>query len=273
MISASGRRVFVYIGYIDDSGSTGGNLDDAQAPFQVIGGPLIEDSAYVSIEVTLARVISGLIPEENYESFEFHAADLYYGKPPFDALGIEKCRGLIEQALTWTANLQFPIVYGAVDKAKLNSQITRTADPVDISFQLYLDGLWKWFDGRFFKEPDHPTGLLICDETPNRKHRATIEKAFRRNRSKPRGRGSGGLAMYLFDDIYFGSSANSIGIQLADICVYFIARHLAGKIESEAFYSLIKDQIVCSEVYPNDASFLNDLERIILGQQSKETRK
>ncbi len=61
--------------------------------------------------------------------------------------------------------------------------------------------------------------------------------------------------------MYFGSSKNSVGLQLADVCVYFIARHLAGKPDSEGFYDTIKDQIAFSEVYPTDASILSELEK------------
>jgi hypothetical protein len=49
--------------------------------------------------------------------------------------------------------------------------------------------------------------------------------------------------LYLLDDIYFGDSKTSFGIQLADICVYTIARFMAGKPDIVGFYDIIRGQI------------------------------
>jgi hypothetical protein len=46
------------------------------------------------------------------------------------------------------------------------------------------------------------------------------------------------------DDMYFGDSQYSIGIQLADLCSYFIARHLDGDAEIKGFYEMIDPHIV-----------------------------
>jgi hypothetical protein len=44
--------------------------------------------------------------------------------------------------------------------------------------------------------------------------------------------------------MYFGDSKYSIGIQIADLCSYFIARRLAGDSETEHFYKMIEPQII-----------------------------
>src|SRR5436190_5140885 len=114
-VCESQERIFMYIGYIDDSGSSGKNLDDSQVPFQVIGGPVMDDESYFRSNLVLAQEISNLVPEEKWEEFEFHASDLYHANPPFDVLGREKCLHLIEIALQWISKLDIPIVYGATD--------------------------------------------------------------------------------------------------------------------------------------------------------------
>ncbi len=40
---------------------------------------------------------------------------------------------------------------------------------------------------------------------------------------------------YVHDDMYFGSSKDSVGIQLADLCGYFIAKHLEGDVSIDGF--------------------------------------
>ncbi len=127
MIPLSDERLFMYIGYIDDSGSSGKNLDDRQAPFQVIGGPLMNDIAYGGIELVLNREISRLVPEEQWDEFEFHASDLFHANPPFRDLGQERCFQLIEAELKWLNKFRIPIIYGATDKVRLKQQLYRTS--------------------------------------------------------------------------------------------------------------------------------------------------
>jgi hypothetical protein len=50
--------------------------------------------------------------------------------------------------------------------------------------------------------------------------------------------------------MYFGNSVDSIGIQIADLCAYFIRKHLDGDAVAEGFYNIIKDCIVDYKVEP-----------------------
>jgi hypothetical protein len=52
--------------------------------------------------------------------------------------------------------------------------------------------------------------------------------------------------------MYFGSSRDSIGIQLADLCGYFISQHLQNKPEAECFYKEVEQRIFFSEVKPDE---------------------
>lgn len=260
----------MYIGFIDDSGS--GGAEDKQ-PFQVIGGPIIKDAVYPQIEFKLLQEVYRLVPEEEWDSFEFHAFDLYHANPPFGALGREKCWSLIENALRSLKEYKIPLIFGAVDREGLKKKFYRSADPADIAFDSYLESLEKWFGNL---EKEFPLGLLICDDVRTHKAGATgrgegdrrgdirrvIERGFRRNRTRPKLMNISfqnelipaavhkNLSSLLFDDIYFGDSKNSMGIQLADIAVYSVARHLAGKPDSEGFYKIIEEQIVNLKVLP-----------------------
>jgi len=63
--------------------------------------------------------------------------------------------------------------------------------------------------------------------------------------------GPGNELLHFHDDMYFGDSRFSIGIQLADLCAYFIARHLEGDLEIQGFYEMVSPHIVFSQVHPN----------------------
>jgi hypothetical protein len=54
----------------------------------------------------------------------------------------------------------------------------------------------------------------------------------------------------MVDDIYFGDSKDSLGIQIADMCGFIIRRHLSGKTDSEYLYDQIKDDIYLGKVAP-----------------------
>jgi Protein of unknown function (DUF3800) len=47
----------------------------------------------------------------------------------------------------------------------------------------------------------------------------------------------------LIDDMYFGDSADSVGIQAVDMCAFLIRRHLAGKEDSEWLYKIIEPNV------------------------------
>src|SRR5215467_5208862 len=52
------------------------------------------------------------------------------------------------------------------------------------------------------------------------------------------------------DDMYFGDSRYSMGIQLADLCAYFIGRHLEGDTETKPFYDMVSPHITFSLQQP-----------------------
>jgi hypothetical protein len=69
--------------------------------------------------------------------------------------------------------------------------------------------------------------------------------------------------------MYFGDSRHSLGIQLADLCSYFIARHLDGDVEIRGFYDLISPHIVSANTHPavkNDLPQDNKLKELADGK-------
>ena len=241
----------MYLSYVDDSGSTGTKLDDTQSPFQVIGGPVIREQTYAALDLALSASIEGIVPEESYDSFEYHTCDLFHANPPFDKLGIEKCHSLLDDALSLIHKLRIPIIYGAVDKVKLSLQIYESANPVDVAFHLYLKSLDKWFESNADHPIDFPFGFIIADQS-RKDVQNRIEKVFRKV-VKPGTHGAAwnnGIGLHIFDEVYFANSKTSLGVQIADIVVYFISRHLAKKLDSEGFYNKIADLVFESKVYP-----------------------
>jgi hypothetical protein len=48
----------MHIAYVDDSGTTGNNLKDHQAIFQVVAGIVLRDHQFNALEIKLALLLS-----------------------------------------------------------------------------------------------------------------------------------------------------------------------------------------------------------------------
>ena len=241
----SPRRVLMYLGYLDAPATT--ESSDPTSRFQVIAGPLIDSEVRVASEWDLADSLSGLIPPEMWEQFEFRACDLYHARPPYDKLGVEECHELLEKALNLIQRHKVPIVFGAVDKLRLKRQVCASLDPSDAAFRICHRSLGRWFHDLAIKE----SVILIADNS-----RADIRRQLAGAcRSLEALQGSDevppeALSSRLVDEVCFGDSRSSPGIQLAGICAYVIARHLSGKPDVQGFYNIIREQIQPSEVWP-----------------------
>lgn len=256
-----GLKNFVYLAYLDDS-----DTRSKRGRWQVLSAVIVKDSDFSTCELLSSIIVQDLMPEEKVDKFEeFHACELFGGYGVFEGIdqtkrlwATEKILGLLHMPLT--------VVYGAVDAKLLGQEAFGSADPVDVCFRICAEGIDKWLSSKFIEElQSHamPTGetqfpisnphlgLLILDDC-NKETKKTLQDSFRtlRPRVRPPNHTHGKLSN-LHDDMYFGDSRFSVGIQLADLCSYFIARHLEGDVAIEGFYKLIEPHIVHSKCIPN----------------------
>jgi hypothetical protein len=181
------------------------------------------------------------------DNFEFHASDMWNGNGPFEKLKRDEAETILKECIDLVASVPLRIVYGAVDKKKLSEQIYSSAVPIEMAFRLCMDGLIEWL-----KTMRQPLAILIFDEPRNDHEKKAIKQLFRQYRRTRRsfiGRG-GKLESHVLDDMFFGSSADSIGIQTADVVNFIIGRHLAGKEDTEYLYKMIEPVIFSGKVFP-----------------------
>ena len=262
------QRLFVHLAFIDDS-----DTKQKACDWQVMSAVLIEDRSFKLAEIGLSGIAESLIPEDKREKFEeFHACELYGGFGVFE--GIEQGRRFeaIERLFTLFKALELSVIYGAVNLERLRATPYGSADPVDIAFRTCLKGIDWWVEKRiedralsasdnFPQEGEsdpvlrpllqgflEELVLIIVDECDG-KIKSGLQRSFRQLRGDRKARTD--VAMTPFhDDMYFGDSRYSIGIQLADLCSYFICRHLQGDGAVDGFYNWIEPHIRFSEVYP-----------------------
>lgn len=259
----------MYLAYIDDSEFTSkkdqqktvNKQSQQEEQFQVLCAVLVPDALFSNLEIHFAfhALMGYALPDEFPPDFEFHAVELFHGTGCFEKWEQPKRFHVFEQCMKTLANLKLPVIYGAVDKLKLAGQIYKSANPLDISFRLCVERIQKWL-----KSSGDPwqIGVLIADSFDDGKKR-NLKRVFREYRKKffvealeVMGKTHSNhvpgspqkpqqiQTSNLLDDMYFGDSTDSVGIQAADMCAYLIRRHLAGKQDSEWLFKIIEPRIV-----------------------------
>jgi len=244
MVNLARAETFVYLVYLDDSN---------EEPYQLVTALIVPDTEFLTIESYLGHAISQLVPEELRDDFEFHASKMFHLEPPFDKLSRDEVLEIFSRCAHAIEGVKMPVVYGAVNMRKLRATHYATARPVDVAFRCSMDGLAKWFDEN--STQTDLLGMLICDNS-NAGIRDAIYKAFRAYRKKVTSTDTGtnpdlrGKLRHIHDDMYFGDSGFSRGIQLADVCSYIILRHLQEKEDTEFLYKTIAPFIYFDQVEP-----------------------
>jgi hypothetical protein len=253
------RRGFVYLAYLDDSGS------DARSPVVLVGALVIQDALFAHIESLLGMLVENLVPEEKLAAFqEFHAAELFWGQGVFSDIPQEQRYEGIRHLLGIIGTFRLPFIYSGVDRKALAASPFGGAAPVDAAFRMCALGIQDWlrkperrrsrFDEATFRSQGHsdePLCLFIADDTADGALKKTLKQSFKslRARQRPPYRPEDNRLPMVHDDMYFGSSAESIGIQLADLCCLFMMRHLRER-DTDEFYELIRPQAECAKPAP-----------------------
>ncbi|HEV2493614.1 MAG TPA: DUF3800 domain-containing protein [Terriglobia bacterium] len=243
MKATLGEAIFVFLGYLDDSG----RFDKKVQTYQVLSGVLVHDKVFRDIETAVGVCVENVIPVDRQENFEeFHAYEIYGGYGIFDGIEQELRFEAITTLLTLIADWNMPVIYGAVNVPRLQQQVYASATALDIAFRICVPAISELM----LKEREPEMVLLIADDSDKEK-RKRLKESFRELRGRIRPPDWDPKLWHIHDDMYFGSSKDSVGIQLADLCSYFIAKHLEGKDPAaEGFYSIFEKQIAHAKVEP-----------------------
>jgi hypothetical protein len=193
--------------------------------------------------------VEAIVPPERLDQFtEFHAWELFGGYGVFEGVEQSKRLEVAKQIMLFVKQYHVPIIFGAVSKLLLRDKVYASADPIDICFRICAQG------GEQYVGDSSPEefAILIADDF-DREIKARLRKSFRDMRLQVRPpTWTPGELRHIHDDLYFGSSKESIGIQLADMCSYVIGKHLEDDPFVEGFYDMIKEEIKYARIEPND---------------------
>jgi hypothetical protein len=247
---------FVFLAYIDDSGTR-----DKRRKFQLMTSVIIPDGAFRSLEQFAAGSIAAYIPDDKADKFreqfrEFKGFELFGGYGPFDGIGKDTRFKIIELLLSMIRTHSFALIFGAVDKAEWEKQKSKSGEKFiygastvdDICFRACLKGVGE------FVERNWPStfALTIADDSTDKDIKNSMRSAFYSYRERVKPEKWFTPVPFLHDDMYFGDSRYSIGIQLADLCGYIISRHLENDSDPDIqrFYGIIERHVMYSRMEP-----------------------
>ena len=253
----------MHLAYLDESTTSG--------QIAIFGAVVVPSGAWGWTERLHGIAIEQLFPvNEVEEKFkEFHAFELFNGEGAFKGIEERKRFSAIQVLLMSLRQYNIPFIYGAVDEKKLaNSSYAKslfgTARPVSAAFRLCALAVEDWARKR---HPQLDQGvaldyadnyLLIADNTTDQELKKQLQTSYKILRSshpystpKPHDN----RLWHSHDEMYFGDSVSCLGIQLADLCTYFMQRHLAKRDKThrdkaDEFFNLIRPHAICAKPEP-----------------------
>jgi hypothetical protein len=260
----------MHLAYFDETGI------DGYSPVAMFGALIIPAGTFGPGSVMHYNAIRQIFPKGELDYFrEFHASALYRGTESFSGIDESKRFLAILTLLAAVPAEGMRFIYAAVDRkefAATESVPFAATRPLHAAFHMCLLGVEDWATANHSR-PDNPpdtkvvnwrdTYLCILDDCDDGKLKAHYRGTYRSLRRKhPFADGSDNRLWHAHDNMFFADSADCIGLQLADLCNYFVRLHLEGLTEKDgvlhmeggakknAFYELIRPQLICAKPSP-----------------------
>lgn len=252
----------MHLAYLDES---------TPGPIAVFGAVVIPPGKWGWMERLHGIAIEQLFELQDIEEKfqEFHAFELFKGEGAFKGIDERKRFSAIQVFLMTLRHYNLPFIYGAVDESKLaNSSLAKglfgTARPATAAFRLCVLGVEDW------ARKQHPqldqgvavdykdNYLLIVDDTKDIDLKRQLQAAYKLLRAKhpySNLKPHDNRLWHSHDQMYFGDSVTCLGIQMADLCTYFMQRHLLKRDKThtdkaDEFFNLIAPHAICAKPEP-----------------------
>jgi hypothetical protein len=249
----------VHLAYLDDS-------QQREPSIAMFGSVVMPHGVFGWAERFHSIAIEQLFPADEIEERfqEFHAADLFHGEGAFKGIDEDKRFDAITVLLMTMKQYQIPFIYAAINEKKLEKSplsqgLLEIAHPLVPAFKLCALGIEMWakkLHGNNSVVDYSDQYMLIVDETKDQELKKRLRRSYRLLRTaRPYIANSVNRLWYAHDAMYFGDSRDSVGIQLADLCTYFMQRHLSNpnpnaEDDGESFYKMFASQAICAAPEP-----------------------
>lgn len=260
----------MHIAYFDETGI------DGYSSVVMFGALIVPTGSFGVASVMHHNAVRQILPTGGLDDFqEFHASALYLGKEPFEAIDEQKRFLAILTLLAAVRSENMTFIYAAVDRRKFATTHPSpfgAIKPLHAAFHLCLLGVEDWATENHSR-PGNPPGtkvldwqdtyLCVLDDCRDNNLKNEYRKTYRSLRSKhPFAESPNNRLWHAHDDMFFANSTDSLGLQIADLCNYFVRGHLEGIAEKDgvlrleglakknAFYELIAPRVICAKPSP-----------------------
>ncbi len=246
-------------------------LDDSQfeSSLAMFGAVIMPHGAFGFAERVHSIAIEQLFTLDDIENFqEFHARDLFLGEGTFKGAPEDRRFDAITVLLQAMTHYDMPFIFSALDvnklqKKEISRSLFETAPPSVAAFKMCLLGIESWAqnqheqrDPKVRRIDYNDQYMVIVDETKDQELKKRLRNSYRLLREpRPYIGPNKNRLWHAHDAMFFCDSRDSIGIQIADLCTYFMQRHLSKrnpehKDESEGFYQMFSHLIQCAKPEP-----------------------
>ena len=200
----------MFLMYVDESGSTGTDLDNKDQPFFILAGICVRDKNWHKTNDYFEQEKIKICPD--LKDIEIHTNELYNSNPksPFyknhwkDNLDIlEKLADLISSL---NISITFVTIYKKTYKKHFGNNII--VDPYLYSFSI----LYEKFNNTLLSADDY--GIVFCDEL--KKMENSLEILYPRLKIENRN---------IIEKTFYLNSKKNNFIQIADICSFYINKY------------------------------------------------
>lgn len=271
----AGERFFVHLVYLDEAGI------DGRSASRTFGALIVPVGKFGRASMLHETAIQQIIPADSKDEFkEFHGCDLYKGNPPFDKVDQAQRYTAISVLLSSLRMEELTFVYSSVDDQEFQRSPLDTIPmaPLHLAFQICLCGIENWARMRHTPERDPNHGavinwnhsfLCISDESNNTQEKEALKALYRKLRKKRPFHDfqNANRLWHGHDGMFFADSVDSVGIQIADLCTYFVQRKLEGREEKQNFLDLFSDRIICAKPEPEWTQYKHLLRELDLSKK------
>lgn len=239
--------------FIDETGNSGFDLDNAEQPFHILFGVIIEHKLLPTIQNELLH-----IAKEHYESFdqsdfEFKGFDLYKGKSFNKNKKVDERIAITEKLLDIFLKYQLKTITIIINKKLLKSKYKNPMHPHQLAFRFMVEK----FESYLIE--NQKFGLMVCDEIKEHEQSLIEDLESFKRQGTSIGSYDNIVPQNILDSVHYVKSHNSWGIQLCDVGTYFVGKYFKLLIKQNA----LKEELSRSESQIKEMVEKNLVEREI----------
>jgi len=165
--------------YLDESGNSGNNLNDAAQPIFLLCAMIVPETKWLKMESDLAASVDKHFPPPRAEAFEVHGTELRTGRGSCHGMSVAARIAFRDEWMDVAARHEVKLIYRAIDKKRYQKWQQDTfgagvvINPHVAAFALVARVVNDYLKGL----AGSPLGMFISDE--NKEVMGDVEKSIR----------------------------------------------------------------------------------------------